>query len=137
MKNIVKPYLKSCVPRFQMFALGLYPSQSSIQIVFQTNKLIQDKYHLKALKELKGFFFQTNNCCNGDSAGINPDGDSAGINPDAADLIDSDENLHCFTLPLSSCDIKISVVSQCRCSAGILRLFNISTHSFSRFFLTD
>ena len=32
----------------------------------------------------------------------------------AADLIDSDENLHCFTRPLSSCDIKISVVSQCR-----------------------
>ena len=52
----------------------------------------------------------------------------------AADLIDSDENLHCFTRPLSSCDIKISVVSQCRCSAGILQLFNISTHSLSRFF---
>ena len=32
----------------------------------------------------------------------------------AADLIDSGENLHCFTLPLSSYYIKISVVSQCR-----------------------
>ena len=32
----------------------------------------------------------------------------------AADLSDSDENLHCFTRPMSSCDIKISVVSQCR-----------------------
>ena len=52
----------------------------------------------------------------------------------AADLIDSDENLHCFTRPLSSCNIKISVVSQCRCTAGILLLFNISTHSLSRFF---
>ena len=51
-----------------------------------------------------------------------------------ADLSDSDENLHCFTRPLSSCNIKISVVSQCRCSAGILLLFNISTHSLSRFF---
>ena len=39
----------------------------------------------------------------------------------ASDLIDSDENLHCCTLPLSSCDIEISVVSmsQCRCTAGI------------------
>ena len=41
----------------------------------------------------------------------------------AADLIDSDESLHCFMLPLSSCDIKISVVSQCRCTAGISWLF--------------
>ena len=32
----------------------------------------------------------------------------------AADLIDLDGNLHCFMLPLSSCDIKISVVSWCR-----------------------
>ena len=30
----------------------------------------------------------------------------------AADLIDSDENLNCYTRPLSSCDIKISVVFQ-------------------------
>ena len=52
----------------------------------------------------------------------------------AADLIDLDENLHCFTRPLSSCYIKISVVSQCRSTAGILWLFNISTHSLSRFF---
>ena len=52
----------------------------------------------------------------------------------SADLIDSDENLHCFTRPLSSCDIKISVVSQCRSTAGISWLFNISTHSLSRFF---
>ena len=43
----------------------------------------------------------------------------------AADLIDSDENLHCFKLPLSSCYIKISVVSQCRGSAGISWLFMI------------
>ena len=52
----------------------------------------------------------------------------------AADLIGSDENLYCFTLPLSSGNIKISVVSQCRSTAGILWLFNISTHSLSRFF---
>ena len=52
----------------------------------------------------------------------------------AADLIDSDENLHCFTRPLSSCNIKISVVSQCRSTAGILWLFNGSTHSLLRFF---
>ena len=52
----------------------------------------------------------------------------------AADLIDSDENLHCFLLTLSSCNIKISVVSQCRSTAGILWLFKISTHSLSRFF---
>ena len=32
----------------------------------------------------------------------------------AADLIDSDGKLLCFMLPLSSCDIKISVVSWCR-----------------------
>ena len=32
----------------------------------------------------------------------------------AADLIDSDEKLHCFTQPLSSCYIKIFAVSQCR-----------------------
>ena len=55
----------------------------------------------------------------------------------AADLIDSDENLHCFTvftLPLSSCCNKIFVVSQCRCTAGISWLFIIWTHSCSRFF---
>ena len=52
----------------------------------------------------------------------------------SADLIDSDENLHCFTLSLSSCDIKISVVSQCRSTAGISWLFNISTYSLSHFF---
>ena len=51
-----------------------------------------------------------------------------------ADLIDSDENLHCFTRPLSSCNIKISVVSQCRSTAGISWLFNIWTHSCSPFF---
>ena len=39
-----------------------------------------------------------------------------------------------FTLPLSSCNIKISVVSQCRCTTGISWLFNISTHSLSHFF---
>ena len=43
----------------------------------------------------------------------------------AAGLIDLDENLHCFMLPLSNCDIKISVVSQCRSTAGFLWLFNI------------
>ena len=32
----------------------------------------------------------------------------------AADLIEGDGNLHCFMPPLSSCEIKISVVSQCR-----------------------
>ena len=32
----------------------------------------------------------------------------------AADLIESDGNLHCFMLPLSSCNIKIFVVSHCR-----------------------
>ena len=47
----------------------------------------------------------------------------------SADLIDSDENLHCFKLPLSSCYIKISVVSQCRCTAGISWLFILWTHS--------
>ena len=31
-----------------------------------------------------------------------------------SDLIDSNENVHCFTWLLSSCDIKISVLSQCR-----------------------
>ena len=43
-------------------------------------------------------------------------GDSTGTKAcvTAADLIDSDENMHCFMRPLSSCDIKISVVSQCR-----------------------
>ena len=45
----------------------------------------------------------------------------------AAHLIDSVENLHCFTRPLSShgCYIKFSVVSQCRCTAGISWLFII------------
>ena len=51
-----------------------------------------------------------------------------------ADLIDSDENLHCFTRPLSSCNIKISVVSQCRFTAGISWLIIIWTHSFCLFF---
>ena len=31
----------------------------------------------------------------------------------AADFIDSDGNMHCFMQPLSSCDVKISFVSQC------------------------
>ena len=53
----------------------------------------------------------------------------------AADLIDSDESLHCFTRPMSSCDIKISVVSQCRSTVEFSWLFNIWTHHFSRFFL--
>ena len=52
----------------------------------------------------------------------------------AADLIDLDENLHCFTRPLSSCNIKISVVSQCRFTAGISWLIIIWTHSFCLFF---
>ena len=34
----------------------------------------------------------------------------------AADLIDSDEKLNCFTRPLSSCDIKISVMYSRGCS---------------------
>ena len=55
----------------------------------------------------------------------------------AADLVGSDENLHCFTLPLSSCDIKISVVSQCRSTAGFSWLFKLWTHSCLRFLLTD
>ena len=39
----------------------------------------------------------------------------------SADLIDSDENMHCFTLPLSSCNIKISLCL----SAGFSWLFCI------------
>ena len=31
----------------------------------------------------------------------------------ASDLIDSDGNMHCFMLPLSSCGIKISVLCKC------------------------
>ena len=43
-------------------------------------------------------------------------GDSMGTKAcvTAADLIDSDGDLHCFMLHLSNCNIKISVVSQCR-----------------------
>ena len=60
----------------------------------------------------------------------------------AADLIDSDENLHCLktciTLPLNSCNIDIAVVSQCRSTAseGFSRLFNIRTQLLM-FFFTD
>ena len=52
----------------------------------------------------------------------------------AADLIDSDKNLHCFTQPLSSCDIKISVVSQCRSTALAFQYINTQPLGF---FLTD
>ena len=40
--------------------------------------------------------------------------DSAGTKAyiTAADLIDSDGNMHCFMHPLSSCNIKTSVVSE-------------------------
>ena len=52
----------------------------------------------------------------------------------AADLIDLDENLNCFTLPLSSCDIKIPVVSQC----GILVAVQyMNTQLFAFFLSTD
>ena len=47
----------------------------------------------------------------------------------AADLIDSGENLHCFTRLLSSCNIKISIVSQCR----IL----VAVHTTVRVFFVD
>ena len=52
----------------------------------------------------------------------------------AADLIDSDENLHCFTLPLSSCNIKISVVSQCRILVAVQYM---NTQLFAFFLSTD
>ena len=44
--------------------------------------------------------------------------------------MDSDGNMHCFLLPLSSCYIEISAVSQCR----ILWLFSIRKHSCLHFF---
>ena len=50
-----------------------------------------------------------------------------------ADLSDSDGNLHCFRMPLSSCDIKISVVSQCRILVAVQYM---DTQLFG-FFLTD
>ena len=54
----------------------------------------------------------------------------------SADLIDSDENLHCFKRPLSSCYIKISFVSQCRSTAAqdspCFQYMN--THQFAFFF---
>ena len=52
----------------------------------------------------------------------------------AADLMDLDENLHCITRPLSSCDIKISVVSQCRI---IVAVQYMSTGLFASFFSTE
>ena len=50
------------------------------------------------------------------------------------DLIDSDENLHCLTRPLSSCDIKISVVTQCRILVAVQYM---NTQLFAFFFSTD
>ena len=52
----------------------------------------------------------------------------------AADLIDSDGNLHCFVLPLSSCDIKITVVSQCRILVPVPYM---NTQLFTFFFSTE
>ena len=52
----------------------------------------------------------------------------------AADIIDSDENLHCFTRPLSSCDIKISIVSQCRI---LVAVHYMNTQPLAFFLLTD
>ena len=52
----------------------------------------------------------------------------------AADLIDSNGNLHCFTRPLSSCDIKISVVSQCRILVAVQYM---NTQLFAFFLPTD
>ena len=42
--------------------------------------------------------------------------------------------MHCFTRPLSSCDIKISVVSQCR---FVLAAQYLNTQLFAFFLLTD
>ena len=50
-----------------------------------------------------------------------------------ADLVDLDENLHSFTLPLSSYNIKISVVSHCRILVAVQYM---NTQLFT-FFLTD
>ena len=50
----------------------------------------------------------------------------------AADLSDSDENLHCFKRPLSSCDVKISVVSQCR---SLVAVQYMNTRLFAFFLL--
>ena len=52
----------------------------------------------------------------------------------AADLIDLDGNLHCFMLPLSSCDIKISVVSWCRILVAVQYM---NTQLFVFFFSTE
>ena len=52
----------------------------------------------------------------------------------AADLIDSDENLHCFTRLLSSCNIKISIVSQCRILVAVQYM---NTLLFAFFLSTD
>ena len=52
----------------------------------------------------------------------------------AADLSDLDENLHCFTQPLSSCYIKISVVSQCR---NLVAVQFMNTQLFAFFLPTD
>ena len=49
----------------------------------------------------------------------------------AADLIDSDEKLHSFTRPWSICDIKISVVSQCRILVAVQFM---NTQLFAFFF---
>ena len=52
----------------------------------------------------------------------------------AAGLFDSDGKLHCFMLPLSSCDIKISVVSWCRILVVVQYM---NTQLFAFFFSTD
>ena len=52
----------------------------------------------------------------------------------AADLIESDVNMHCFLHPLRSSDIKISVLSQCRI---LLAVQYMNTLLLAFFFLTD
>ena len=52
----------------------------------------------------------------------------------AADLIDLDGNIHCFMLPLSSCYIKLSVVSQCRTLVAVQYM---NTQLFTFFVSTD
>ena len=59
--------------------------------------------------------------------GLNSTGTKACVT--AADLSGLDENLHSFTRALSSCYIKISVVSQCRILVAVQYMH---THLFYR-----
>ena len=52
----------------------------------------------------------------------------------AAHLMASDGNMYCFMVPFSSCDIKISVVSQCRI---LMALQYMNTQLFAFTFSTD